>query len=224
MRFRLLVLAVVVALAFPAAAQDATVELEISNASEEEQVTAGESVDLGFDVAITVDGATCYSAVDLPVNATGTPSTQGATVTDDEVAFSLGPGDSTLETYQEQTSASVAVDTESGQTQDSTLEVDLQANFGGLESESCIQSFPAAESNVLTTTITVQADQEPPEDDENDTGGDDDGDDPNGPDDGADGGAGGPADDGEPAEENGSPLPAALALVAALGAALLRRG
>lgn len=203
------VIIVALTLMMPAAAQAATVELSASNAPAEAEVTAGESVDLSFDVALNVSDTACAEDVELPGNGTATVQ-QGATAEDAPFSFTVPAGEYTLVgEHEDQTSVTVTVDTEPGVTEDYTMDVGLQAVTTAVQPENCSSEFPAAESDTLTTTLIVAADQEPEEEEEEDE-------EPEEED---------PAS-GEPPEEeeqDESPLPALVALLAVGLAAIFRR-
>lgn len=200
------------ALLVPAAAQAATVNLEASQAPAEEEVTAGESVDLSFDVQLTVSDTSCVSEVELPMNATASLE-QGATAEPTPFSFTIPAGDYNIAgEHQDDQSVTVTVETEPGVTEEYNMDIGLQAAFDGLSPDECATEFPATESDSLTTTLVVQPDEEPeeeaPGEDEEDS---DQEDDP----------VPGEPDDVE--EEDETPLPGLIALVAVSLAALLRR-
>ncbi len=204
MRLPLVLIAALV-LVMPAAAQGASLELSALNAPAEEQVTAGESIDLGFDVAINVSETTCLSDVELPMNATASVQ-QGASAEEAPFSFTVPSGDyAIMDPHEDETSVTVTVDTEPGVTEDYTIEVGLQAVFDGVEVEpgECTSDFPSAESDLLSTTLMIEADEEPEVEEEEDVEED-------------------PPEEA-PVEEDESPLPLLAAVFAVGLAALLRR-
>lgn len=229
MRKGLLVTTVAVLLAFAGAAQAQTVNLEASDPPEDQTITAGDSVDLSFTATLTVEDTACTESVEVPGNATA--SMQSAR---DDVQASTDPLSFTLEgdtshalpsenpTYEDEDSGTVTVETSGGVTEDYQLDVDLFAETDAVEFQdpdgACEDDIPAATSNPLTVSITVEADEEPEEEDDG-TGDEDD----NTTGDNEDDTDGGADDAQSPEDENGLPLPAILAPFAAGLAAVLRR-
>lgn len=203
------VIVVALILLIPAAAQAATVELSASNAPEEAEVTAGQSVDLTFDVALSVSETACAQEVDLPGNGTAMVQ-QGATAEDAPFSFTVPAGEYTLVgEHEDQTSVTVTVDTEPGVTEGYTMDVGLQAVTTAVQPQNCSSEFPAAESDTLTTTLIVAADQEPEEEEDEEPEEEEEN-----------------PTQGEPPEEeeqDESPLPALVALLAVGLAAIVRR-
>lgn len=201
---------VALTLLMPAAAQAATVDISASNAPAEAEVTAGESVDLTFDVDLNVSDTACAEDVELPGNGTATVE-QGATAEDAPFSFTVPAGEYTLiGEHEDQTSVTVTVATEPGVTEEYTTDVGLQAETTAVQPENCSSEFPAAESDTLTATLIVAADEEPEEEEEEEEEPVEEEDPPQG-------------EPPEEEEEESTPLPALVALLAAGLAAIFRR-
>lgn len=229
MRGRVLAIVAVLALAGPASAQQ--VSLAIESAPEDRQITAGESVDLGSDVNITVSGVDCAEPVDLPVNLTADvsepapPPNASTTAEQGVLTFTVPQGSHHSETsgtpignesgpYQAVQTGTIPVSTASGVRQNYTAEVSIQAVFDGLTTETCVpQEFPSAQSDPVAVTLDVIAD-DPPEPESGDGGAS--ASPPGAGTNGTNGTEGAPSD-------NGVPLGGALVPLAAAGAALVAR-
>jgi hypothetical protein len=236
MRGHVLALAALLLVSGAAAAQ--SVELAVENAPGDQQITAGDSVDLSMDLNVSVSGTTCTSEFAIPGNATIDASVQGSApegasneVSGQEVTVTVPQGDhgNVEDAHQEVLSPTVSLSTSGGITEDYTVDLTV----GGETAEATADpttcepgDFPAA-SDTTTVSVDVAADEEPePEDDGSTDDGSTDGTTDDGTtDDGTtDGSTDGGTDDGTTDDgDNGIPAPGAVAaLVAALGAAASR--
>jgi hypothetical protein len=230
MNIRVWGLLLVVALAAPAAAQEASFDVAQSEAPSELTLEAGESTSMSPTVALSGEGFSCSQEVEAPVNTTVAtaieqPSPENANVTASDVAktFPIRAGEYTTTPYNETANATIDVETDSGVTENYTATLEVTSTFPGGTYEACVPNeFPEASSDPVQIQLEVTADEEP-EDEEpeeptepmNDTVGNestndsaaDDGSDPAGED-----------------SEDGIPAPGAVVPLALVGAALLATG
>ncbi len=225
-------LLVVLALAGSAVAQNqsASVSLVLENPPQAQEITAGESVDLGVDVNLTVSGISCTQSVPLPMNVTAAlsgsfPDNASHTATPGALEFTVPQGAHNSETsgtpleeqggpYNEVQTGTVSLETASGIRQGYTVNVELVAETPGATSEGCVpMEIPATTSDPVSVPVQVAADNPPDP-------GDDDGDELEGSPPGSNGTENTTS---PPDEENGSPVPWFLAPLAAAGAAIAAR-
>lgn len=224
-------LLVVLALAGSAVAQNqsASVSLVLENPPQAQEITAGESVDLGIDVNLTVSGISCSQSVPLPTNVTAAlsgsfPDNATHTATPGALEFTVPEGAHSSETsgtpleeqggpYNEVQTGTVSLDTAPGIRRGYTVNVELVAETPGATSEACLpMEIPATTSDPVAVPVQIAADNPP------DPG--DDGDELQGSPPGSNGTENTTS---PPGEENGSPVPWVLTPLAAAGAALAAR-
>lgn len=227
MHVRAWALVVVVALAAPAGAQQASFSVSQEEVDEELSLEAGGSATIGFTMHLAGEGFACTMDVEAPVNATleatvedPAPENASVTTTPANKTFPIPAGTYETEAYNESADAEVAVETESGVSENYTATLALTSTFPGGTYENCVPTeFPEAISETAEIELTVQADEPEPEepvDEEptNDTDEQPDNGTANETDEGADEGS---------EEENGLPTPAILAPLAAIVAAVASR-
>lgn len=221
MQGRIWGLLLVLALAVPAGAQEASFTVSQQDVPVGEELEAGESISIAFDVGLQGDGFSCAAEVEAPVNATleaqlpsDAPPNASVEPGEDSAAFPIPAGNYHTEPYNQSTAFEVPVETGSGVSENYTATLTLESTFPGGTYDDCLPSeFPEASSEPAEIRLDVVADEpepeepvdEEPEEPVNDT---------NETETPANG-----TDDG--AEENGLPLPATAVPPALIAAALL---
>lgn len=226
MRFRWTVLAALLLVAAPVAAQqEASFTLEQEGLASEAEVEGGGSVDLAVGLNLTGEGFSCTQEVEAPVNVTvesslpsDAPPNASLDVTEDQQAFAIPAGEYSTAPYSEEANATVSASAGSGLRENVTATLTVTSTYPGGNYTNCLpMEFPSASSSPGEVQLRMIADDPPepePDPEPEDNATDDNTTQP--PANDSDANA---SDEGD----NGIPLPWQGAPLAAIGAALLLR-
>lgn len=176
METRFLAAVIVLALAAPAAAQEASFAVSQADVPVGLEVDAGSTTSIAFDVNLTGEGFSCAADVEAPVNATlaadvpSSPENASVDPGNASKAFPIPAGDYHTQTYNQSTRAEVDVAVGGGVSENYTATLSLTSTFPGGTYQDCVPSeFPEASSETAEIRLDVVAD-EPEEEPEADDG------------------------------------------------------
>jgi hypothetical protein len=171
MQGRIWALMLVLALALPAGAQEASFTVTQETVPAGEEIEAGESLTFAFNATLEGEGFSCATDVEAPVNATvsaelpsDAPDNASVEPGNASKAFPIQAGNYQTEPYNQSASYEIPVETGSGVTENYSATLSVESVFPGGTYDNCVPSeFPEAASEVAKIRLDVTADDPEPE-------------------------------------------------------------